>query len=151
MKVYRLCRKSEIESIIQSQNFSGVGKKFEVNDNKNNHKYSPHQKYLHFFKSTGSLLYLNTLKGRFIAVYDFPPEFLERRKGVGKYMDFVSFSNLRTVEEYAISTRQIKIKNLVEVYQIVRDIDYKEIWRGESFLKYVKKCSLRSFDLQQQK
>ena len=146
MKVYRLCRRKEIESIVQNKNFSGVGKKFVADENKNNHKYSSTKKYLHFFKHSASLLYLNTLKGRYIAIYDLPETLLERRKGLGKYVDFVSFSNLRTIEEYAISTKQLEIKNLVAVYEIVKDLDYEDIWHGEAHSNFVKKRPLRFFE-----
>ena len=96
-------------------------------------------------------MYLNCLKGRYIAVYDLPEALLERRKGTGKYRDFVSFLNLHTVQEYAISTRQLKPYNLVAVYEIVHDIDYEDIWLGDPISKFVKKRSLRTFDLQHEK
>lgn len=146
MKVYRLCRRSELESIVQNKSFSGVGKKYEINENKNNHKYSPNQKYLHFFKNSESVMYLNTLKGRFIAVYDLPEPLLERRKGLGIYLSFLTFSNPRTVEEYAISTKQLNIKNLIAVYEIVKDIDYEDILCGDDPLSFVKKRPLRKFE-----
>ena len=151
MKVYRLCHREEIESIVQNKSFAHVGKRFSPNENKNTHRYNLRQKYLHFFQNAHSIMYLNCLKGRYIAVYDLPEALLEKRKGTGKYRDFVSFSNLRTVEEYAISTRQLKPYNLVAVYEIVHDIDYEDIWLGDPIAKFVKKRPLRTFDLQQEK
>ena len=151
MKVYRLCHRAEIESIVQNKSFAHVGKRFVANENKNTHKYNLNQKYLHFFGETYSIMYLNCLKGRYIAVYDLPEALLEKRKGTGKYVDFVSFSNLRTVEEYAISTRQLKPYNLIAVYEIVCDIDYEDIWLGDPISKFVKKRPLKTFELQMEK
>ena len=55
------------------------------------------------------------------------------------------------MQEYAISTRQLKPYNLVAVYEIVKDIDYEDIWLGDPISKFVKKRPLRTFDLQQEK
>lgn len=72
MNVYRLCRKDEIDKILTDKDFKHVGACFQTDTKKNNFQYVDGVKYLHFFKDESSLLFLNTLKGRFICGYDIP-------------------------------------------------------------------------------
>lgn len=149
MKVYRLCTREEIMAIAQNKNFRKVGKHFEINENIKSHNYHPKRKYLHFFKNKSSLMYLSTIAGRFICVYDLPEQLLNKRKGVGKYRDFVNFTSLHTLEEYAVETSLLEYKHLVATYEIVKTIDYEDVWfSGEAISKFVRKRPLKKFELE---
>jgi len=132
MKVYRLCRKEEIDDILSSQNFSNVGHFCTEDINKNTHKYDTNKKYLHFFYDKSSLLYLNTLRGRYICTYDIPNEILKTHVGFGKYWGFINYSNLNTVKEYAIECDLLKFEYLVKVDKIMREISYDDYLENSS-------------------
>ena len=128
MIVYRLCREDEIQQILNSQSFSEVGNFCRNNSERNTHHYDENIKYLHFFKTKTDLLYLNTLKGRYICVYDIPEELLLKHYGLGKYRDYVRFAHLNQVEEFAIPTNLIKFDYLQSIDRIIKDIDVEDFY-----------------------
>ena len=153
MKVYRLCRKEEIFSILKNQNFEGVGQECIQDETINTHKYKNDKKYLHFLPKFDDLLYLNTTEGNYICTYDIQDEILDQTKGIGKYVDFVKFMNLVNVEEYAIETSCLDINNLLCVFRIEKFIDYEDLWFDHSlkgFLKpvYIQNKKSKSDDLE---
>ena len=138
MKVYRLCRKEEIISILKNQNFDGVGQECIQDETINTHKYKNDKKYLHFFPKFDDLLYLNTTEGHYICIYDIEDEILEQTKGIGKYVDFIKFMNLVDIEEYAIETSSLDIKNLLCVFKIEKFIDYEDLWFDHSLKGFIR-------------
>ena len=126
MNVYRLCRKDEIEKILTDKSFKDVGECFQTDPKKNNFQYAEGVKYLHFFKDESSLLFLNTLKGRFICDYDIPDGILAEHKGVGQYRNFIKFNSLVPVAEYAVESDLMKFEYLKRVDKIITDIDYED-------------------------
>ena len=123
MLVYRLCKKEEIEEILNSKNYKKVGKSFKINNKLNMHKYIENKKYLHFFKRKDSILYLNTIKGYYICTYDIPYKLLEFTFGLGYYLDKINFKISEQVEEYAIPSDYMLFEYLVKVDEIIDDID----------------------------
>lgn len=81
MKVYRLCRQNEIDEILQNKSFQNVGNFCSEDKTKNTHQYNANKKYLHFFRDKSSLLYLNTLKNRYICTLDIPEYILNSKIG----------------------------------------------------------------------
>lgn len=136
MKVYRLCRKNEIDRILGSKNFEDVGDAFQ-NSDKNTHNYIPNEKYMHFFKDKSGLLYLNTLKDRYICVYDIPNEILDKHSGKGKYLNFIAFSFYDEVTEYAIPSKLINFNYLKSIEKIIKDIDYEDFYQDENLNGFV--------------
>ncbi|MBE5757341.1 MAG: hypothetical protein E7345_00205 [Clostridiales bacterium] len=127
MIVYRLCREDEIQKILRNLSFEGVGY-YCRNNEKNSHTYNEDIKYMHFFKNKTDLLYLNTLMGRFICVYDIPEELLLKHFGYGKYYDYIRFATLKDVEEFAIPSDNIRFNYLQSINKIIKDIDYEEMY-----------------------
>lgn len=138
MNVFRLCNKDEIDSIIDTKDISTVGKEYTADPIKNNHHYIPGKKYLHFFGNETSLLFLNTSKGNFICVYDIPDDILESSKGIGKYADFITFSKIMEIPEYAIPSEQVKLNSLKKVYMITEDIDFEYYPEKDEIYHYLK-------------
>ncbi|MBR5012502.1 MAG: hypothetical protein IKY15_01040 [Clostridia bacterium] len=138
MKVYRLCRKEEIISILKNQNFDGVGQECIQDETINTHKYKNDKKYLHFFPKFDDLLYLNTTEGHYICTYDIPDSILDKTKGIGKYVDFIKFMNLVDIEEYAIETSSLDIKNILSVFRIEKFIDYEDFWFDRSLKGFIR-------------
>ena len=138
MKVYRLCRKEEIISILKNQNFDGVGQECIQDETINTHKYKNDKKYLHFFPKFDDLLYLNTTEDNYICTYDIPDSILDKTKGIGKYVDFIKFMNLVDIEEYAIETSSLDLKNLLCVFKIEKFIDYEDLWFDRSLKGFIR-------------
>lgn len=124
MKVYRLCNEDEIKSIAENGDYSDVGKSFESNPKKNTHNYNPESQYLHFFARMLETLYLSPTKGKYICEYDIPDEILKDAKGKGFYWDFVNFSSLHELEEYAVECPKIRFEYLKKVFKIKESIDF---------------------------
>ncbi len=131
MKVYRLCRRDEVEEILDNYSFDNVGN-YCRNSEKNSHIYDESIKYLHFFKQKTDLLYLNTLVGRFICVYDIPENLLSKYCGYGKYRDYIKFSKLVDVEEIAIPSQYIKFDFLENIFEITRNIEFEDLYEDSS-------------------
>ncbi len=140
MIVYRLCRSGEMESILKNKNFDGVGKLFEMDAKKNNHKYLLGKKYLHFFKSKESLLYLNLSANRYICTYNIPNQLLIQNAGIGKYLDYKYFEKLQEIEEFAIDTRLLKFEYLIEADKITDFIDYEDFFADSSLKGFIQTC-----------
>lgn len=138
MKVYRLCRKLEVEQILNNESFNEVGN-FCRNSERNSHNYDESIKYLHFFKQKTDLLYLNTLSGRFICTYDIPEELLSKHYGVGSYRDYIRFVYLNQVEEYAIPSRLLNFDYIQTIDEIVHDMDVEDFYKEDSTKKCVKR------------
>lgn len=129
MKVFRLCRGDEVDCVLVEKTFANVGN-YCCDSDRNSHNYKDGVKYMHFFKKQSDLLYLNTFKGRFICVYDIPEDLLLKHYGQGKYMDYISFSSLRDVEEYAIPSENMSFNYLQSIDKIIEDIDVEDMYDG---------------------
>lgn len=124
MEVFRLCDTDEMEYILKNRSFVNVGQELQIDSSKNTHKYVKGRKYMHFFDNEMSLLYLSLLKGKYICVYNIPDELLSESKGKGFYRDFISYSNLCELTEYAIYSDKIKFEYLSRIYRINEEIDF---------------------------
>lgn len=51
MIVYGICKKNEIDMILNEKNFQNIGKTYEINEKVNTHQYKNNQKYIHFLKT----------------------------------------------------------------------------------------------------
>ena len=67
MLVYRICKKDEIDNILNNKSFVNVGNNYNYSCI-NNHNYNENKKYLHFFLNLDSILYLRTLKDRYLCI-----------------------------------------------------------------------------------
>jgi len=132
MLVYRICDKEEIDSILKDKSFDNVGSfgskyiKKQKEKGTNNHVYDDNEKYLHFFKDKGSICYMSTKVGRCICIYDIPEDILNESYGIGKYWEYIDFSYLEDVEEYAIKTKYLKFDYLVKVDRVYKYIDAED-------------------------
>ncbi len=138
MIVYRVCKKNEIDKIFEDNNFQNVGSNY-YGTTINNHDYDVEKKYLHFFQNIDSILFLKTLKDRYLCVYDIPDNILNENVGIGHYWDFINYSDLKEVLEYAISTDILTMDNLKQIYYIKNEIDYEELLENDinSFIDIV--------------
>ena len=127
MKVFRLCDKNEIELILTQKSFSNIGHECEICSTKNTHTYIPGKKYLHFFEKEISLLYLFLKESTFVCIYDIPKDILNQTKGVGYYLNFINFTHLDEVTEYAIESEQVEFNYLKQVYAVKFDLDFDYI------------------------
>ena len=84
MKAFRLCREDEFEEILENNSFDNVGRYYS-NNGCNIRLYKPNKKYLHFFITKSDLLYLSTMKGRFICEYNIIQRVCDKHIGIGKY------------------------------------------------------------------
>lgn len=137
MEVFRLCDTNEIEYILKNKNFANVGQEFQIDPSKNTHKYIKNKKYMHFFESEISLLYLSLLKGKYVSVYNIPNELLKSSEGKGFYYDFISFSKLHELPEYAICSDQMRFEYLSKVYRINEDIDFEDFPERSEIYNYL--------------
>lgn len=124
MRVFRLCNKSELEKIAESEDLRLVGKSYKVDPIKNTHQYQEEKRYMHFFEDEMGLLYLSPKKGKYICIYDIPDEVLEKLKGYGNYADFIDLETIRKVTEYAVPSEQVKMSYLRYIYIINEDLDF---------------------------
>ena len=136
MKVFRLCSENEVVNILQNCSFNGVGN-YCSNTNNNNHTYQPNKKYLHFFKSKLSLLHLKTLQGRYICEYNIPQSVCDAFIGIGKYWDYVNFSELIEVKEFAIPTDCLQFNYVISISKIVKNIDYEDMFENPLLTGYL--------------
>ena len=56
-------------------------------------------------------------------------------KGIGYYLNFINFTNLDEVTEYAIESEQVEFKYLKQVYAVKFDLDFDYIPSREEFFK----------------
>lgn len=124
MRVYRLCNKDEVESILKNRNFENVGHRCKNDITKNTHQYRQDINYMHFFEKVTSLLYLYPAKGKMICVYDIPDEILISSIGRGLYLDFIDFEDMQEANEYAIESDKVKFGYLKKIYIINQDLDF---------------------------
>ncbi len=149
MKLYRICNDKEGEIILNKKDFSLLGSNYR-NGFKNDFKYEPGKKYLHFFGYFGDVHYLNLNKGYYICEYDIPDDIVPEPSH-GYYWDYVSFKTQDEVEEYIIESNNIKFEYLIEMHRILEYIDYEdyaygdissmleEVYHKDRELKYEKK------------
>ena len=123
MIVYRICKKKEIDMILNEKNFYNIGKTYEINEKVNTHQYKNNQKYIHFFKNKDSIFYLNITQDMFICTYDIPLYLLVKHYGTGFYLDRFNFTNLEIVKEYAIENELIDFNYLLKIERLVEYID----------------------------
>ena len=135
MKVFRLCREDEVRQIMNTNSFENVGSYYS-NNGCNIHTYLPDKKYLHFFTKKSDLLYLRSMKGRYICEYEIPQWLCDTHTGIGKYWDYVDFCELIEVKELAIPTDCIKMNYLKSINKIVKDIDYEDIIENPNLTEF---------------
>lgn len=145
MIVFRLCREDEVQQILDKQSFEKVGSLCKSSD-KNSHAYNENVKYMHFFAKKSDLLYLNTLKGRFICEYNIPDTVLANHYGLGKYLDYINFSEMNKVEEFAIPSRDIRFDYLESINKITKDIDYEDMFEDSNLKGFVQEVYNRDFN-----
>ena len=126
MIVYRVCKKDEIDNILSNKSFINVGNNFNYSC-KNNHSYNKDKKYLHFFLNLDRILYLRTLKDRYLCIYEIEDDLLKKNEGLGYYLNYVSYNNLDEVIEFRLENKDINFDNLKQVYYINKDIDYEDL------------------------
>ncbi len=126
MQVYRLSNQSEVETILSSHSFLGLGKEREKNPKLNNHNYQPSTRYMHFFKDFSSIFYLFPDEGKYICTYEFPEDILSGTMGEGKYLDYLFFRNLQTTHEYAIPEENIDFSHLRQISKINRELEIED-------------------------
>lgn len=136
MIVFRLCKEDEVQQILDKQSFEKAGSLCQ-NSDKNSHAYNENVKYMHFFAKKSDLLYLNTLKGRFICEYNIPDTVLANHYGLGKYLDYINFSEMNKVEEFAIPSRDIRFDYLESINKITKDIDYEDMFEDSNLKGFV--------------
>lgn len=127
MIVYRVCKKDEIDNILNNKLFINVGNNFNYSCI-NNHSYNKDTKYLHFFLNLDSILYLRTLKDRYLCIYDIEDNILNKNKGLGYYLNYISYNTLDEVIEYRLENKDINFDNLKQVYYINNYIDYEDFF-----------------------
>ena len=125
MIVYRVCKKDEIDNILNNKLFINVGNNFNYSCI-NNHSYNKDTKYLHFFLNLDSILYLRTLKDRYLCIYDIDDNILNKNEGLGYYLNYISYSTLDEVIEFRLENKEINFDYLKQVYYINKYIDYEE-------------------------
>ena len=125
MLVYRICKKDEIDNILNNKSFVNVGNNYNYSCI-NNHNYNKDKKYLHFFLNLDSILYLRTLKDRYLCIYDIDDNILNKNEGLGYYLNYISYSTLDEVIEFRLENKEINFDYLKQVYYINKYIDYEE-------------------------
>ena len=126
MIVYRVCKKDEIDNILNNKSFVNVGNNYNYSCI-NNHNYNENKKYLHFFLNLDSILYLRTLKDRYLCIYDIDDNILNKNEGLGYYLNYISYSTLDEVIEFRLENKEINFNNLKQVYYINNYIDYEDM------------------------
>ena len=130
MQVFRVCDKEEIDKIFNGVDFKNIGapgslyQKDPGEVNLNTHNYVQNERYMHFFPKFGSLFYVKLEKGRYICTYDIPSEILNEGLGSGEYLDLITNSFSRIVEEYCIKSKYLNFEYLEQVQLITRNMDY---------------------------
>ena len=141
MLVYRLSSLEEINELFDSKNISNICKTFTPSKKKNNFKYDPNKRYIHFFKDFESTFYLNLDKDKYICVYDIPELTLERNKGMGIYLDREFMNKIDMVREYAIPSEEMDYSYLKSVHRILEYIDYCD-YLEDNYIDKIEKIKL---------
>jgi len=147
MKAYRLCREDEVRQILRDNSFENIGGYYS-NYGCNIHTYLPDKKYLHFFMKKSDLLYLRSMKGRYICEYEIPKRICDKHNGIGKYWDYVDFSELVEVKELAIPTDFIKIDYLRSINKIIKDIDYEDMIEDPDLTEFTQKIYIQNKNIE---
>ena len=134
MQVYRLCSEYEINIILNTHDFSKISHFFYPSPKMNNHKYQPHQRYLHFFQKLSDILYQDTTSDKILCTYNIPDEILNKYIGLGYYFDYINYNNLQFVTEYAIPNVEINFPYLEKVERLKRNIDYEDFLNDENLM-----------------
>lgn len=136
MLVYRICSLKEIESLQKYKDLTLIGhtKTFSL---ANNHQYIPNIKYLHFFLNKDSILYLNK-NNQYLCTYDIPTKILEKYKGIGYYLDYITFSHLQKVQEYAIPIKELDYSYLIKIEKILKMLDIEDFLEDITLNNYTK-------------
>ena len=129
MKLYRVCKEKEAQIRLNDGDFSQLGSNHR-NEYKNDFKYEPDKKYLHFLGYFGDIHYLNLSKGNYICEYDIPDDIVPEPSH-GYYMDFISFKSQEEIDEYVIESKNIKFEYLTEMHRILEYIDYEDYIYGD--------------------
>ena len=58
--------------------------------------------------------------------------------GYGNYRDYVRFTTLIKVEEFAIPSKLIKFDYLKSVYKIIKNIDFEDFFEDENLTDFIK-------------
>lgn len=147
MKVYRLCDENEVQDILSRHTLQDIGNLFKSDCKKNTHNYIDGKKYMHLFDDIYSVLFLNSNKGKYICVYDIPIDILDVNKGIGYYLDYVSFSKMINITEYAVESKNIKYNYLDKIYFITNDLDFDYYPDENEFYS----CLTLKYDFEKQK
>ena len=147
MKAYRLCREDEVRQILRDNSFKNIGGYYS-NYGCNIHLYQSDKKYLHFFMKKSDLLYLRSMKGRYICEYEIPKRICDKHNGIGKYWDYVDFCELVEVKELAIPTDFIKIDYLRSINKIIKDIDYEDMIEDPDLTEFTQKIYIQDKNIE---
>lgn len=130
MIVYRVCKKEEIDTILNDHNFQNVGKFCQINDNLNTHSYADNKRYIHFFKDKASIFYVDLTQDMFICTYNIPNYLLEKFYGVGFYLDRFAEESLEVEEldEYAIENEFINFDYLLKIERILEPLSASDYY-----------------------
>ncbi len=126
MIVYRLCRESEINELLNTKSTTNIGKEYISNPKQNNHNYKDNIKYLHFYKDYDSLFYLYLKPNRYICTYNIPDELLQKYQGTGFYLDRIFLEKLESTTEYAVPNNEISFSYLQKVDKIKEEIEFED-------------------------
>ena len=116
MEVYRYLTMDEILDYVNGR-FDQIGREYTEKSDHNSHRYTPGQKYVHFFKNLNDLEIIQRFKGRkgdmLIAKFDIPFTTLVKHMGVGYYESSGYDIDHETIREFAIPTTKLKRSYLV--------------------------------------
>ncbi len=127
MKVFRLCKTSEIHSILSNYSFFDVGSIKNTDAKLNNHLYERNHAYLHFFPHLENIFYLNPKVGYYICTYDIPTHILEQYQGIGYYLDYMFYREMQEVIEFAIPTNHMLFDYLEKVEVLTSSLDFENL------------------------
>lgn len=137
MRLYRICSKKEIDTILNDRGFDNVGTiGSELINNQNdyefnNHSYKEDRKYLHFFPTLSSVLYLNAVPNRYICTYEIDDTLLEDKVCFGKYLDLINYRYFVLVEEFALDTELLSFDNIESINVINNYMDIEDFLFSE--------------------
>ena len=145
--VYRVCKKEEYESLVNCVAFSELGAYFDFDTSLlNDHNYDKDEKYLHFFREMGNIVFLGTLKGNYLCYYDVPDDLLEKSKGIGYYNEPGIIVKRFNIEEYAIPSNLIKYEYLIGIARIKHEIELNDYLDDPSLASFLEHKCLKGLD-----
>lgn len=145
MRVYRVCEKSEIETLLKTNSFESIGHQFKDND-LNTHKYENDEKYIHFVKDKDDILFFDTLKGRIICEYEIPDDILKESEGKAFYKDYLCSTGVTLITEYAVKTENLKLKYIKKIYLIKKSFKDEIINNKELFESNISEIPIKYVD-----